>query len=265
MLSYVFDLVGLSSYMWRLQHNDSHHFYVNIRGADSSIDYDGIFRVSPRMKRRPYHRFQHIYAPFLYCLATIHWVFAKDFQGLLAERHGNNKIYRHPRKELIILFGAKIFYCTYTLVLPLIFLSVPWYSIIIAFVIMHLCIGFIVAATFQPNHFTENSDFPELDEHGYISNNYVKHVFQNTSDYARKNPIACWAIGGLNLHMIHHMYPHVCHVHYPALTEILRTTAKEYGLVYNENKSLTSAFIAHLKWIKKLGREDDVLTKEISL
>jgi linoleoyl-CoA desaturase len=56
------------------------------------------------------------------------------------------------------------------------------------------------------------------------------------------------------------MFPNVCHVHYPALTEILRATAQEYGLKYTEHKSLRSAFIAHLKWIYILGREDrDVL------
>ena len=32
-LGCVFDLVGVSSYMWRLLHNTSHHSFVNIRGA----------------------------------------------------------------------------------------------------------------------------------------------------------------------------------------------------------------------------------------
>ncbi|MFN0214224.1 MAG: fatty acid desaturase family protein [Saprospiraceae bacterium] len=255
-LGYVFDLIGLSSYMWRLMHNDSHHFFVNVQEADSAIGYGGIFRVSPRMERRWYHRFQHIYAPFLYCLATLDWVFAKDYFGLLVGRFGNNKIHRHPRKELIILFAAKAFYYTYTLVLPLIFLSLPWYSIILGFTVMHLCLGFTLAVTFQPNHFTETSTFPELDEHGHITNNYIKHIFENTADYARGNPLACWALGGLNLHTVHHLFPNVCHVHYPALTEILRSTAQTYGLEYTEHKTITSAFIAHLKWMKILGKED---------
>src|SRR5436853_3677930 len=34
-LGCVFDLVGVSSYIWRLMHNDSHHSFVNIRGADT--------------------------------------------------------------------------------------------------------------------------------------------------------------------------------------------------------------------------------------
>lgn len=256
-LSYVFDLVGLSSYVWRLQHNDSHHHFVNVLVADSAVGYDGLFRVSPRMERRWFHRYQHIYAPIIYCLSTLDWVFAKDYRSLLFERQfGNHTVYKHPRQELIILFGAKAFYYTYMLVLPLIFLSVPWYSVILAFFVMHLCIGFVVALTFQPNHFTENSGFPELNKDGHITNDFIKHVFENTTDYARGNPLMCWAIGGLNLHMVHHMFPKVCHVHYPALTEILRTTAKEYGLVYSEHKTLTGAFIAHLKWMKILGKED---------
>jgi linoleoyl-CoA desaturase len=260
-LGYVFDLVGLSSYMWRRMHNDSHHYFVNVLNVDSSLGYGGIFRVSPMMELRWYHRFQHIYAPFLYCLASLDWVFVKDYTGLFVRQFGNHKIDKHPPKELIILFLGKAFYYTYTLVLPLIFLSVPWYSILIGFTLMHLCIGFILAVTFQPNHFTETSGFPGLDENCQITNNFIEHIFENTADYARGNPLACWALGGLNLHTVHHMFPKVCHVHYPALTKILRSTAQEYGIPYSENKTISGAFIEHLKWMKILGKYERVLSK----
>ncbi len=260
-LGYVFDLVGLSSYMWRRMHNDSHHYFVNVQVADVSIAYGGIFRVSPRMELRWYHRFQHIYAPFLYCLASLDWVFAKDYVGLFVKQYGNHVIRKHPYKELIILFVGKAFYYAYMLVLPLIFLSVPWYSIVLGFTLMHLCLGLTLALTFQPNHFTEASGFPDLDENGNVANNYIEHIFENTADYARGNPLACWALGGLNLHTVHHMFPRVCHVHYPALTEILRSTAQEFGIPYSENKTIIGAFIAHLKWLKILGKQNSVLPK----
>lgn len=46
-------------------------------------------------------------------------------------------------------------------------------------------------------------------------------------------------------------------VHYPALTEIVRATAAEFGLTYRENRTVTGAFLAHLRWLKLLGRVDD--------
>jgi len=257
-LGYTFDLVGLSSYMWRLMHNDSHHYFVNIRNADSALGYGNIFRISPHDKREPFHRYQHLYAPFLYCLATLDWVFAKDYRCLRYPRFGNHKIKRHASKDLAFLFASKAFYYTYTLVLPLSMLSVPWYVVIAGFLIMHFFLGFTLALTFQPNHFTEASSFPEPDKDGHIDNHYIRHVFENTSDYARGNPLACWFLGGLNLHAVHHMFPSVCHVHYPALTEILKSTAEEHGYAYPENVNVLRAFFVHLKWLKLLGSVDGV-------
>ncbi len=256
-LGYVFDLVGLSSYMWRLMHNDSHHFFVNIRGADTALITGKVLRMSPHDERRPFHRYQHIYAPFLYCLPTLDWVFAKDFRWLLSERRfGNRKISEHPAAELVILFAGKAFYYAYMLVIPLLCLNVPWYSVALGFVVMHFFLGFTLALTFQPNHFTQDSSFPEPDDDGRLSSNYIQHVFNNTVDYARGNPLANWALGGLNLHVIHHMFPRICHVHYPALTEIIKSTAEEYGIPYKENRTILGAFVAHLRWMKILGGSD---------
>ena len=73
-LGCVFDLVGGSSYMWRLMHNDSHHAFVNIRGADTTLISGNLFRFSPHEPRRSFHRYQHLYAPLIYCLSTLVWV-----------------------------------------------------------------------------------------------------------------------------------------------------------------------------------------------
>ncbi|MFZ2407021.1 MAG: acyl-CoA desaturase [Methylobacter sp.] len=262
LFGYVFDIVGLSSYMWRLMHNNSHHFFVNIKGADSAVGYGGFFRVTPSIKRKPYHRYQHIYAPLLYCLATLDWVFLKDYRCLRLAKFGNYRVKKHPTGELFILFSMKGFYYFYMIILPLFLLSLPWYSVILSFLIMHFILGFILAYTFQPNHFTEKSNYAEPDRNGYINDSYINHVFNNTADYARKNLMMCWSIGGLNLHVAHHMYPKICHIHYPAVTAIIKSTADEYGITYHENKTLTGAFIKHLAWIKRLGNEELLVDNE---
>jgi linoleoyl-CoA desaturase len=257
-VSCVFDLVGVSSYMWRLLHNHSHHSFVNIRGADTTLISGAIFRFSPHDRRRPYHRYQHLYASLIYCLATLDWVLTKDFRWLANASFGNRKIVKHPLHELVILFAGKAFYCTYVLVLPLLYLDAPWYAIIAGFIVMHFFLGFIISLIFQPNHFNEHAAYPEADADGHISNDYIQHIFDTTSDYARGNPFAIWILGGLNLHVIHHMFPAICHVHYSALTELVRTTAEEYGLRYRENRTISGAFLAHLRWLKVLGTREDV-------
>jgi linoleoyl-CoA desaturase len=256
----VFDLVGVSSYMWRLLHNTSHHSFVNIRGADTTLVSGNIFRFSPHDERKPFHRYQHVYAVLFYCLSSLDWVMTKDFRWLASESFGNKKIVKHPLDELIVLFTAKAFYYTYMLVLPLLYLEVPWWSILLGFVALHCCMGFTIALIFQPNHFNEDATFPEADAEGHISNNYIQHVFDTTSDYARSNPFANWVLGCLNLHVIHHMFPGICHVHYPALTKIVKSTAEEYGLAYRETRTISGAFLAHLRWLKALGNADTTAT-----
>ncbi len=56
------------------------------------------------------------------------------------------------------------------------------------------------------------------------------------------------------------MFSAVCHVHYPALTKIVMDTAQEYGLCYRENKTVTGAFLAHLRWLRVLGTVDALAT-----
>ncbi len=56
LLGCVFDLCGGSSYMWRLMHNASHHTFVNVRGADTTLISGSVFRFSPHDPRRSFHR-----------------------------------------------------------------------------------------------------------------------------------------------------------------------------------------------------------------
>ena len=67
-LNYVFDLCGISSYMWRILHHRGHHSCINLHGEDDAIEGRGLFRFTPHDPRAPLHRFQHIYALVLYAL-----------------------------------------------------------------------------------------------------------------------------------------------------------------------------------------------------
>jgi linoleoyl-CoA desaturase len=259
-LGCVFDLCGGSSYMWRLMHNTAHHAFVNVRGADTTLMSGDLFRFSPHDARRSFHRYQHLYAPLIYSLSTLDWVFTKDYRWLFHRSFGNKRIHKHPPWELLVLFAGKAFYYTYILVIPLLCLDAPWYAILAGFTMMHLYLGFTLALIFQPNHFNEWAAFPEADSEGRIAKDHIHHVFDTTVDYARGNPIATWFLGGLNLHVIHHMFPRICHVHYAPLSRIVKSTAEEFGLQYREARTISGAFLDHLRWMKSLGNNDDVLT-----
>src|SRR5277367_2277551 len=87
-LNYVFDLCGISSYMWRILHHRGHHSCINLHGEDDALSGRGILRFTPYEDRTPMHRFQHIYALFLYAMFSLDYVFVRDFQCFFFPTHG---------------------------------------------------------------------------------------------------------------------------------------------------------------------------------
>ena len=59
-LNYVFDVCGISSYMWRLLHHRGHHSCINLPGEDDALTGRGILRFTPHEPRMPLQRFQPV-------------------------------------------------------------------------------------------------------------------------------------------------------------------------------------------------------------
>ena len=252
-LNYVFDLCGISSYMWRILHHRGHHSCINLHGEDDAIEGRGLFRFTPHDPRTPLHRFQHIYALFLYALFSLEYVFVRDFQSFFAPAHEYLTRTRHPLREYVILFAGKLFYLTYMLVLPVVVMKQPVLLVLGSFFVVHLVVGISVVLVFQTTHVIEDTYFPL---HRSEFENGVYHVFATTADYATENPVVGWLVGGLNHHVVHHLCPYVCHTHYAPLTRIVKQTAEEFGVPYRQHTTMTRAVWHHLQLLKQLGNEN---------
>jgi len=252
-LNYVFDLCGISSYMWRILHHRGHHSCINLHGEDDALSGRGIFRFTPHDPRAPLHRFQHIYALFVYALFSLDYVFFRDFQCFFFPSHEYLKRTRHPFREYLILFAGKGFYLTYMLVLPVLLLGKSVLLVAGAFLLVHLIVGLSVTLVFQTTHTIDSTYFP-LDRGEF--ENGVYHIFATTADYATENPVVGWLTGGLNHHIVHHLCPFACHIHYAPLTRIVRETAREFGVPYRQHTSMTEAIRHHLILLRQLGNEN---------
>jgi linoleoyl-CoA desaturase len=249
-LNYVFDLCGISSYMWRILHHRGHHSCINLHGEDDAIEGRGLFRFTPHDPRTPLHRFQHIYALFLYALFSLEYVFVRDFQSFFFPAHAYLTRTRHPLREYFILFAGKAFYIAYMLVLPIMVIKQSLLVVLAAFFIVHLVVGISVVLVFQTTHVISDTHFPL---HRSEFENGVYHVFATTADYATENPVVGWLVGGLNHHVVHHLCPYVCHTHYAPLTRIVKQTAEEFGVPYRQHPTMTRAIWHHLLLLKQLG------------
>ena len=179
-LSYVWNLVGLSSYMWDLKHNISHHTYTNVNGADVDIDQGFLLRFHPMAKRKPHHRLQHIYAPILYGLFSIYAILIKDFQLYTTKRFGNKVITGHHWGQYLILILSKVIYISYSLIIPYVLLDITIWQLLFAFFMMHMMIGNIMAFILTPVHVTHGTDFVEPNAKGEIDSSWAVHQINCT-------------------------------------------------------------------------------------
>jgi linoleoyl-CoA desaturase len=251
-LNYVFDVCGISSYMWRILHHRGHHSCINLHGEDDALSGRGLFRFTPHESREPLHRFQHIYALFIYALFSLDYVFFRDFQCFFFPTHDYLKRTRHPMREYIVLFAGKAFYLTYMLVLPVLVLRRSPLLVGAAFLLVHVIVGLSVTLVFQTTHTIDSTYFP-ADRNEF--DNSVYHIFATTADYATESSLVGWLAGGLNHHIVHHLCPFVCHTHYSSLTRIVRETAEEFGVPYRQHPTMSRAVWHHLILLKQLGTE----------
>jgi hypothetical protein len=63
-----------------------------------------------------------------------------------------------------------------------------------------------------------------------------------------------WYVGGLNFQVEHHLFPKICSIHYPAISDIVRDVAQAYKLPYNQHPTLMDAIRCHYHALKRWGR-----------
>lgn len=255
LFAWVFNLIGVNKYIWDIKHNRSHHTFTNVEHADMDIEQIKIVRLVPHKKRKPINRYQHIYAPMLYPFASLYMVLIKDFEMFLTKRFGNTSIDKHPAKEIAILFASKILYFIYVLAVPLLVLHNPAGYAILGFLCMHIVIGLYVSVILFPAHVIEGIDCITPEADGVIRGNWVQHHISNTVNFGVNNKLLTWLAGGLNTHVVHHIVPGTCHIHYFELSKILNNLATEYGVPVR-NISLWQALSMHLTKLKQMGNND---------
>lgn len=252
----IINLLGGYAPTWKIQHNILHHTYTNIEGLDHDLEAGAMLRFHPHGERRGWHRYQHFYAWFLYGLLTLQWCTIKDYRAVI-----EYKKIDMLKKEKLTLSKAvfqitlgKVLYYSVFIVLPLLISGISWGWIVGGFLLMHFVAGLALSAIFQLAHVMEGSEFPLPLDNNKMENNWAVHQVLNTINFSPRSRFLSWFIGGLNYQIEHHLFPHICHVHYPRLSFIVRRTAQKYGIPYQVNTTLATALADHTRMLRKLGR-----------
>ncbi|MCE3227689.1 MAG: Linoleoyl-CoA desaturase [Bacteroidetes bacterium] len=254
-LGHTLNLLGGSVFNWKLQHNMLHHTYTNIAGVDDDVDDKLILRFSPHTEVKWYHKFQVVYAFLFYGILTLYWALLKDFvQFSKYTKEGVNK--DSKEKNRITLFKialSKIGYFAVIIALPLA-LGIPTAELITGFLLMQFIAGIVLTVIFQLAHTVEETTHPLPDENHSIENSWAIHQMNTTVNFSRESKLISWYVGGLNFQVEHHLFPTICHVHYPEIAHIVKATAEEYGVPYLENKTFGKALSSHVATLVRFGK-----------
>lgn len=248
-------LLGSNVFNWKIQHNILHHTNTNIEGMDEDIDSRGPIRLSQHVPLKWIHRYQFVYAFFLYGLMTFSKL-TKDFTQLI--KYNKTGITKkngiHPVFEIIKMIVYKLIYLIVIIGLPVLLTDFTWWQVLLGFISMHLTTGCILSTVFQMAHVVEGAEQPMPNENNIIECDWAVHQLKTTSDFGRNNLFLNWYIGGLNFQIEHHLFPNICHVHYRKIAPIVEQTAHQFGLIYNLKPTFRSAFASHVRRLKELGR-----------
>lgn len=255
-LGFSINFLGGNINNWKAQHNIMHHSFTNIDGHDEDLNPGPVLRFSPHAERKKIHRYQHVYAWFLYCLMTLSWTFQKDFGDIIRyHKMGLLKQLKTTlKKEMTLIIVTRIIYFVYMVVVPLLIMDIAWWQLLIGFLVVHFTAGFTLAAIFQLAHVMENLDYP-VPEEGSILNQWAVHQLNTTLNFAGKHKLLSWYVGGLNYQVEHHLFPNISHMHYSKIAPIVEKTAKEYNVPYHNQPSLRKALAGHVRMLYNLGHE----------
>ena len=264
-ITWINKLMGSSIYLlagnvhnWKVQHNILHHTYTNIHGYDEDLEAGRIIRFSKHSEWLPIHKFQHLYFVFIYGLLTINWAISTDFQQTYRylKRELTYRQALQPLRQWLILIFSKALYIAVWIVVPMVFLELAWWKILIGFFVMHYVAGLILSLVFQLAHIIEDAQMPLPDkETGTMKNTWAIHQLLTTVNFSTKNKFMNWFTGGLNHQIEHHIFPHISHIHYTDIAKIVKNTAKEFNLPYNEYKTTRSALFSHFRFLKQMGAQ----------
>lgn len=251
LFSISFNLQGNNAYVWGKNHNESHHLYTNVEGSDIDVLNNPLFRMTESQKLQWYHRYQWFYAPLLYLLYSLNWFFFRE--TLMLFNYSSRTIQVEiPKLEIIKLVLFKLLYIGYMIVLPIYCLPFGWTVVLWAFLLNHFMVSIIFVGVLGVSHVSDYVQHPLPDEHNQLPISWARLQMCTSIDYNASSVFFNWTLGGFNAHTLHHLLPHISHVHYLKILPIFREVAQKYSLTYME-MPYHRALASHFRFLRKMG------------
>lgn len=287
------DMMGASAFTWEFQHMLGHHPYTNLldtqenqNNQESDPDVFSsypLMRMHPQNEVKPFHKYQHLYAPFLFGLMTLSKCYQQDVEVVLSKKlyHLDANCRYGSTWNVLRFWGMKVLSAAYCVVWPCYTHGIAK-GLFLCF-IGHFACGELLATMFIVNHVIDGVSFAHdgaekpYDRKGNTPMEAIARTPGKTPDV----PLNDWAAvqcqtsvnwskgswfwnhfsGGLSHQIEHHLFPSICHTHYVHIQDVVETTCQEFGVPYRSEPDLWTAYGKMKLHLYNLGNEEPVKPK----
>lgn len=281
-------MLGHHPYTNLVNENDENRKIFNpdlsLGNLDQESDPD-VFSSFPLVRMHPvhepkwFHRYQHCYTPFLFAFMTLAKVFQQDIEVARSHRlyHIDAECIYGSVRNIIRFWSMKAISMLYMIGLPIYFHGVK--HGLFLFVLGHLVCGEVLATMFIVNHVIEGVSFAQKnseisqprtsqnispmvqtmdkakEEHkGKVSlNDWAAVQCQTSVNWSPGSWFWNHVSGGLSHQIEHHLFPSICHTNYVYIQDVVEDTCKEYGVPYQAERNLFTAYCKMLNHLKEMG------------
>lgn len=243
--------MGIDSDYWTVRHVHYHHPFANIEGYDLDIAPNPFLRQSPFQRWYSQYRYQHLYWPLVAALSLpyINWVF--DW----SDRLGRTPLARDRllpgAKGWAVFLGAKLAHGLLLIALPLWLTPFSFGVVLGAYLLGQMVASCFLVAMILGTHWAGVEFFEPPEDGKTMQHSWLAHAFRTSCDWTSRPRWFGALVGGLNLHLTHHLFPTWSHRHYDALAELIARLARQHQLPYRavgyrELASLQQAFLREM-------------------
>jgi len=245
--------LGMDPECWRVRHVIFHHPYTNVQGYDLDIEENGALRQTPFQRWKPLMRWQRFYWPVVAALTfpTIIWVF--DWIDRAGLTPVGSRMHTAGWRGWAGFLCAKSAHLGLCLGLPFYFCAAPMgiAALLLTYFLSQAGASLLFVLLILGTHWAKGKFFlPPAD--GRFAHGRYEHQFATTFDWKTTPAWIGYWLGGMNMHLTHHLFPDWSHRHYGALGKIIADIAPQHGISYQE-AGLKTFILEQQRFLAELG------------
>ncbi|MEA2171833.1 MAG: linoleoyl-CoA desaturase [Solirubrobacteraceae bacterium] len=238
--------VGLWVVHWTLKHR-VHHRVTSVYPLDDSTRASGLLRLHPSAPLRPVHRFQHVYAWFLYSLA---WVGELRSQLTYVRSGALSETPAPPRARRVASFGLEKVLC-FLVLLP--YGLAMGFGTLALLLTVSMTFGSAVAGVILVvGHVNEGLAPTASAPEGRDA--WQEHLVRTSASFSTNSRAARWVTGGMTHHLAHHLRATAPRAALPEVhAAIVARTVAASAAPPIEYPTLAAAVKGHWRELRDLG------------